>query len=544
VSAFIGTLTLARLAIRRDRIQLAIWVLVLAAVAAAIAFNFSKLFETDQELLATTQNFATSPVLRLFGLASGATLGAFLMLRTFTTFAVLASLMSIFAVVRHTRQNEETGRAEMVGAAPVGRHALMTAALIVTVAADIVLAVLIGLALTVAGLPAAGAFTAGAAIGAVGAVFAGVAAITAQFSSTGRGAIGMAAAVLGVAFLLSGAGNMVGSVQEGGVRVVSAWPAWLSPIGWGQQVRPFGGDHWWVFALFAAAFAVLIGVAFALAARRDLGRGLLPEGRGPATAARGLLSPIGLTWRLQRGIFLGWAAGVIVYGIVIGAISNEIEKMLTDLGPGAEFITRIGGTDQVVDAYFAAVMAMMGTVIAVYTLQVLLRMRGEETDGTLDPLLATAVSRPRWMTGYIVNAALGTTALMLIAGVTTGLAAGLARGDVSAQLRSLTEAGLVQTPAAFALAGIAIAAFGLLPRWTAALAWAGFAVSFILGPTIGALLDLPRWLLDISPFTHTPNLPAGTISAPPLLGLLAVAALLTAAGYLAFRRRDLALEAG
>src|SRR5205823_1510149 len=132
--------------------------------------------------------------------------------------AVLAALMSTFAVVRHTRQSEETGRAELIGAGVVGRHAGLTAALIVTVGADVVLAVLLGLALLAAGQPAAGSFTAGAAVAAVGIAFAGVAAVTTQLTSSTRGASGLAAAVLGGAFLTSGIGNVAGHVDPSGVR--------------------------------------------------------------------------------------------------------------------------------------------------------------------------------------------------------------------------------------------------------------------------------------------------------------------------------------
>ena len=116
----------------------------------------------------------------------------------------------------------------------------------------------------------------------------------------------MAAAVLGLAFLLSGIGNMLGTVDGSGLRVSSAWPAWLSPIGWGQQTRPFGGDQWWPLGLSVIAFAVLVGVAVALAGRRDVGRGMWPERIGHAHAGVALLSPVGLFWRLQRGAFLGW----------------------------------------------------------------------------------------------------------------------------------------------------------------------------------------------------------------------------------------------
>jgi ABC-2 type transport system permease protein len=43
----------------------------------------------------------------------------------------------------------------------------------------------------------------------------------------------------------------------------------------------------------------------------------------------------------------------------------------------------------------------------------------------------------------------------------------------------------------------------------------------------------------VSPFTFSPRLPGGAVTAPPLAGLLAVSLALAAIGLAAFRRRDL-----
>jgi ABC-2 type transport system permease protein len=156
MNALTGTAALTRLALRRDRINLPVWVLALAGFTAATTAMSAAGFPTTADLIQATQLMATSPGMRLLGLASGASVGGYAMIRDYLTLAVLAALMSTFAVVRHTRQSEETGRAELVGAAVVGRHAGLAAALIVTVAANTVLAVLLGLAMIATGQPAAG----------------------------------------------------------------------------------------------------------------------------------------------------------------------------------------------------------------------------------------------------------------------------------------------------------------------------------------------------------------------------------------------------
>jgi ABC-2 type transport system permease protein len=532
-----GTIALTGLALKRDRLKLPTYVLGPAVLMAGMVAMWRA--ETHQALVEEIELFAGTPALRVFGVVSGPSIGSAFMTRGYLLLAVLAALMSALAVVRHTRQNEETGRAELVGAAVVGRHAGLAAAIIVTVGANIVLAGLLGLAGIATGLPAVGSFMAGLAVGAFGIVFAGVAAVTVQLSSTTRGASGLAAAVLGLAFVVSGLGNMLGTVDASGQRVVSAWPAWLSPMGWGQQMRPFGGDIWWPLGLFAVAFVVLVGVAILLATRRDVGSGILAARRGHAQASPRLLSPLGLAWRLQRGALLAWAAALAGFGLIFGAIIDEIKDTG---GATADFYARMTGSDEMVEAWGTSMVEMAGMVVAVYTVQVLLRMRAEEADGPLEPILATALSRPRWMISHVLNAGLGALVLLLVFTVSMGLAAGLVLGDVPRQLRALVEAGLVQWPGIMLIGGLVVVVTALLPRWAGAVSWALVMLAILLGPLFGAAtFQLPLWVQDISPFTHIPKAPAADISADPLISLLATSAGLVVAGLVAFRRRNLAL---
>jgi ABC-2 type transport system permease protein len=537
MKALSGTGALAGLALRRDRFRLFAYVLGLGVLQAGMLAASAG--QSRQALVEETELFAKTPALRIFGVASGASEGATTMIRGYLLLAVLAALMSALSVVRHTRQNEETGRAELVGAAVVGRHAGLAAALIVTVGANVALAAAIGVAGIVAGQPAVGSFTAGMATGGLGIVFAGVAAVTVQLSSTTLGASGLAAAALGGAFIFSGVGNVLGSVDASGLRLTSAWPAWLSPMGWGQQMRPFGGDHWWPLGLFAIAFIVLVGSASVLAARRDVGSSIFSERRGRAEAAPGLSSPFGLVWRLQRGALLAWTVAMAGFGLVFGAITDEIKDTG---GATAEWYQRMGGSEQIVDAYRASVIAMAGMAVAIYAVQILLRMRSEESDGRLEPVLAAAVSRPRWLIANLLNAGLGAAGLLVVFAVGMGLGTGSVLGDIPAQLGAMLEAGLVQLPAILVIVGAVVALIGLLPRSASALSWAALLVAILLGPLFGAAtLQLPAWAQDVSPFTHTPKLPAADLNAVPVFSLIVIAAALVAAGLASLRHRNLAL---
>ena len=540
MNSFTGTLRLARLAARRDRVQLPVWVLALTGVVAASASSIQSLYQTEQERLSYAMSNAGSAVARVFnGPVADPTAGSITMTETFSFTAVLVALMSSMAVVRHTRQNEETGRAELIGAAVVGRHAMLTAALLVVVAANAVLALLIGGVFLALGLPAAGSLGAGAAFGAVGAAFAAVAAVTAQIAQTARGANGLAGAVLGAAFLLRALGDGLARPAGDGVTVESRWPSWLSPLGWGQQLQPFAGGRWWVFGLFAALLAAGVWTAYRLTDHRDVGTGMLPVRRGPATAARTLLSPLGLAWRLQRGVLLGWAVGVLLMAVSMGPLGEEAEELLATSEELKQYFAQLGGGGAaLLDAFFAAVMGMFGIAVAGYTVQALLRIRTEET-GPLEAVLATAVSRPRWILGHILCAVAGTAALLLLTGAGVGVSYGLASGETG-RTGELIVAALAQLPATLAVAGAVVAILGVLPRRAIALSWS-ILIACLLISQLGPVLELPQAVMNVSPFTHVPFLPVADLAVTPLAALLTVGAALTAGGIAAFRRRDLAL---
>ncbi|WBB53312.1 anibiotic ABC transporter [Verrucosispora sp. WMMD573] len=538
MSAFSGTGRLTRLALRRDRVRLAIWTLGSPLIGYALAESVASIYPDEQNRIGYAEVANTSVVARAFnGPVASTDLGAVVVTETYLTLAVLAALLSTFAVVRHTRQNEETGRAELLGAAAVGRYALLTAALVVVVGANVLAGVLLALAFVGAGLPAAGSVAAAAAIVGVGLAFTGVAGVTAQLSVTSRGANALASATVGVAFLLRATGDVLGQPAADGVRLDSAWPTWLSPLGWGTQIRAFDDERWWVLALPVALLVAGVAGAYALAERRDLGAGLLAARRGPARATAGLLSPAGLTWRLHRGALTGWAVAVAVLGLAMGLAGNEVDDMIADNPAAAEAIAQLGGGAALVDAFLAAMLGLFALTIGAYVVQALLRVRGDESDGILEPLLATAVSRYRWLGTQVAGAVLGALALMLLAGATTGLGYGLAVGDPVGWTVELTGAALLWLPALLVVAGVVTALFGALPRWSVASSWAVLIVFLLLGQ-LGAALDLPQAALNLSPYTHVPSVPAVDVTVLPLVVLTAVAAALLTLGLTTFRRRD------
>ncbi|AKE90915.1 ABC transporter permease [Rhodococcus aetherivorans] len=542
-AAFVGTGRLVRLAVRRDRVQLPVWLAAIAIVYAISVSSLKGLYPAQEDLHLIAVSSAVSPVvLATNGLVSGDSLGAVVAAQTLLFLALAAGLMSTMAVVRHTRQNEETGRAELVGANVVGRRALLTAALIVVAAANVALALLLTVVSLGFGLPLSGSLALGAATGAAGVAFAAVAAVTAQVAEGARAANGLAGAALGVAFLLRAVGDSAGTVDPGGVSVTSMWLSWLSPIGWAQQIRPYDVDAWWILLLFAAFTAATTWTAYVLTGRRDHGAGLVQPRPGPDRAATWLPTAVGFAWRVQRTTLMWWALGIAVLAATYGSVANEMDNFLDEEGAVADMMKQLGGgAEAITDAYFAMIFLMMALFASGYAVQAVLRMHGEETSGRVEPVLSTALGRVPWMLAHIAVVTVGVIVLQVVTGVALAVSYGMTIGDITGPLGNLLPAALAFVPAVLLVGAMAVLCVGVAPRRASSVAWGVFAVWLIIGQ-LGALLDLPQAVLDLSPFVHVPALPAADMRPLPLLVLLLVAVATATAGVSAMRRRDLVVQ--
>ncbi|GAB2742409.1 ABC transporter permease [Amycolatopsis magusensis] len=526
----LGTRHLVRLALRRDRIVLPVWILLLGAIPAAVAGSYAELYKTEAERQSLTTGMAANPSLNLiygppFDLSDA---GGFTVWRYGTLVPFFLAMACIFTVTRHTRQEEDTGRQELLSSGVLGRFAALTAGVVTGALTAAGTGLLTVVALAGAGVPVSGAVAFGAAIALVGLVFTAVGAITAQLAEYARTANGLAMAVLGIAFLLRAVGDAAKDV---------GWLSWLSPIGWSTQVRPFAGERWWVLGLLLGTAIALGAVAYALSTRRDVGLGLLPARPGPATAAPGLRSPLALAWRLHRGSFLGWTLAFAVMGALFGSLAAGIGDVMGESQATREMLARMGGADQIVDAFLGTLGQIFAIIASMYGVQAALRMRAEEVAVRVEPLLATRVGRLRWTAGHLLFALLGSAVMMAVAAVLAGLLHGLRVSDVANQVPSVLGATMAQLPAVWVVLGATVLLFGFLPKY-ATVAWAVAGVCVMLS-LFGPVLQLSQVVQNISPFTHVPKLPGAEFTATPLLWLAGISVVALGVGLAGFRRRDI-----
>ena len=527
-----GTGQLVRLILRRDRALLPIWVVLLAVIPALYVSSFEALFPTDADRLQYAQVSASNAgFIALYGPLHGSSLGEMVAWRG-GFLPVLVALFSVLTVIRHTRADEEAGRTELIGAAAVSRHAGLFAALVVTFGANLVLALIQAPVLVAQGLPVTGSVLMALGFALAGWMFAAVAAVTAQLAGGARAARSIALIVLAVAYVL----RLAGDVSEIGSGT-TAWLSWLSPIGWVQHLFPYGANVWWPIIPAVLWSGLLVGGAVVLAARRDIGAGVLPTRPGPAVAAAGLRSPFALAWRLHRGMLIGWVTGFALLGLVFGGIAQSIAELVAESPDLAEIFTRLGGASGAVDSFFAGVTGILGLTAAAYAVQTVLRLRDEESTGHAEMVLTTGTSRWRWLLSHAVFAFGGPAVALAVAGVVTGLVHGLASGDVGGQVLGVLGGTMAQVPAVWVLAAVAAALFGLMPR-LAPVAWGAVAACLLL-LLVGATLRLSQWVLDISPFTHVPHLPGGHATATPFVVLTLIAVVVGAAAAAGFGRRNI-----
>jgi ABC-2 type transport system permease protein len=530
MSSLEGTWSLTKLILRRDRFRLTVWVLVLALIPVSTASAFIGLYPDEVSRQALAATVGGSPAFTaLLGPLYDASIGGLTAWRIGTLGSLFVALMAVLTMIRHTREEEETGRRELLGSTVLGRHAPLSAASFVVVGAGLLVGSILAAGLTGLGLPLTGSLAYGLAFALVALAFAGVGALSAQLTESASAARGIAVGATGFVFMLRMAGDAGASSGLG-------WLSWLSPHGWFSKLRPFGGEELWVLLLWVVFALVTIGVAFGISARRDVGGGAFPPRPGPANAGPGLSSPFGLAWRLQRGAFLGWALGIGALGLVYGAAGDSIGEMLESNPQFAEIFEQLGGEQAIVDTFFSVAVGIIAIISSAYAIRSVLRLQVEEEGQRAEHVLVTATPRTRWAWSHLVFGVVGPVVILAFAGALAGASYGLIIGDVSGQIPRVLGAAMIQLPAVWVLTGAVMALYGLAPRFTS-VSW-GLLVAFLLLGQLGQILQLPQWALDLSPFSHIPLVPAEELEALPLVLLVAVAVVLVGAGLAGVRRRD------
>lgn len=522
-----GARPLLRVSLKQDIRNIAPWVMLITALSASSVLAYGWVFPEAKDRAQLSATLGSNPALSLiFGPARDLmTADGFNAWRAGALGTFFAALMAIFIVVRNSRANEDSGQAELLASGVLGRQTRLVVAMIMAGLASVALGVVSWLITMAFGGGVLNSLALSATFTASGLLFTGVAGITAQLGSDARSANSIAIAVLGISFLVRGYLDASESPE---------WTAWLTPLGWLEQVRPATGNNAWPLLLAAAFALVLTAVALVLHGRRDFGQGMISPRRGP-TRGRWVATVWGLAIRINSGSLIAWLVAFAGLGAVFGFLSTSIGGVLAG-NPGMGMLISAGATTEadLVFQFLVTILRMVGIIAAVFGVQIVMRVYAEELDYRVEPLLGTALSRWKYLASNALIAFVAPAAGMLISGVVIGLVAagaqsGISAGDVALQA-------LATVPAVWAIVALALAAVGAKPD-VRLVGWLGVVASFAL-TLLGPMFKLWDSILGISPLWHVPDVTATDADWSGLGWVAVVAVLLTAIGFAGFRHRD------
>jgi ABC-2 type transport system permease protein len=502
---------------------------VCAGMSAVVAAQYRTLFQgsiAESGLQALTEN----PAIRiLFGPPVALDdAGGFTVWRTSLPMLVLASVWILLAATRITRGEEEAGRWDLLLAGRLRTVDVVLRCLTAIAASACLISVAVGAGLIAAGTNATGAIVYSAAILGVTLTFGTAGVLAAQIMPTRSAAVGATVALLGISLL-------VRMLADGVPRL--AWAAWTTPFGLTTRAAPYADNR-------IAPLLVLAGAPFAFAVTgvvvaryRDVGSGLVTVAtrRPPRTALLGSIGGFAARHAIRPTI--GWAVGIAVYFLLVGALIASILEFFDKNPHFAELAGAAGFAGlESANGFAAALFSLLSIPTGLYAATRLAGLVADERARRLTPLFSAPVPRRRLLGTEIATATVGVLMLHAAAGLAiwtgskiTGAPLGI--GD------ALTGA-LNTAPIAWLSVGAASLAVGWLPSAVGAIGALPVAGGFLLN-VITQSIGGPDWVVNLSPFVHLAAVP----NAPPdwvaIVVMALIGAVLVTVGLLGYSRRDL-----
>lgn len=442
--------------------------------------------------------------------------------------AVFVAVWALLATTRLLRGEEEAGRSELVLAAPLRQARAALSGLGVVCAACLIVGVVVAGTLMGVGEAAAGSLLEGAALASIGIVFAAVGAVTSQLFAQRRRAAGVAGLAAGVGFLV----RMVADGSNG-----MEWLRWLSPFGWVEEVRPFGGDWWATLIVPVVAAGVLAVIALVLTGHRDLGSGFVGVGDTAPARTRLLGNPLAFTWRQRLGGALAWGAALVLAGVVLGSVTSSLMDFMASNEAMQELSARFGfGTLATVGTFVAVLDAMVPVAVSLYVVASVHLLWEDEESGRLQLVHVGGVTRTRWLAATVAVTVAVAVLLTLAFGTATWAVTALQHVGLSL---GQALAGVANTlPVTAVFVGIVVLLHGVRPGLASAVGGGAVGLAYVLS-FVGPALRLPGWVNSLTPFRHIAAVPAAPVGWAAVLAMVAVGFACTAAGFAAYSRRDL-----
>ncbi len=529
--SFLGTGILSKFIVRRDRIRLLIWLFGLAIFVAVLVPVFEDILLVSSDMTAIIETMKNPAMIAIVGPVYGEanyTLGAAYANYMLVFSAMFAGVMNIFLVSRHTRQDEELGRMEIIRSLQVGRLSNLASTLLVALIANVLLSILCFAGLYLLrgeGMSFMGCVIFGASMGVVGMFFAASTAVFCQLTSNNRTAMGLSFGFFMFLYVLRGIGDVSNETLS-----------LISPLGLILRTENFVNDYFWPIAVVKVITIVLILFALWLNGNRDLGSGLLPERQGRRHASSLLSSNLGLAIKLLRTSFIVWGLTLFILAGMYGSVFGDLEGYLNSSDILRSMFEQMGSTASFTQLFTTMLMSIMSVISTVPVLNFMNRLSTEEKNGYTEHILSKSVSRYSQMLSYLIIALIASVVYQLLSAYGFWSVGSMVLEDI-APLSEFIKASLLYLPAVWVMIGLSALLIGVLPRITS-LIYVYLGYSFLV-VYLGKLLDIPSWTLSLTPFGSIPAYPIEEVNWNKLIILVVISVFLTIIGFISYRKRDI-----
>lgn len=524
---FTNTRTLMGFIRHRDRIRLPVWILGIAIFTISIAALLPDLYTeaADKIVLAETMKnpavtFMIGPSAGLDNYTDGAMMGQFMLVFT----AIFVAIMNILLVSRHTREDEEEGRTEMINSLPVGSLSNLTATFFIITISNVLIFLLVGLGLYILGIETMdleGSLLFGASIGVVGIFYAALTGLFAQLTSNVRATLGLSFAFLITEYFLRGVGDVSNEVLS-----------YITPLGLITRSEVYVNNHWWPIVVLLVISIMVFLLSLYLNSIRDLGAGFISTKPGKSHASRYLASPLGLALRLERTPIIAWVAGMFILGTAYGSLLGELEGFLSTSELVQMMIPSVEGMS-LTQSFIAMLITIISVLATIPVVMFVLKLNSEEKKNRISQLLATPISRNNLIGSYTLMGLVSSLVIQLMSVIGLWSAAAFVMEDLIS-FDVLFKAAFANIPAIWIFIGVAVFLIGWFPRLTG-LTWAYLAYSFFV-EYMGEMLKLPKWMAKVSPFYHIPSIPAENVKISTLMIVTGISLILIGLGFVGYKK--------
>jgi ABC-2 type transport system permease protein len=517
----------SRLAVRQLRFGAVVVALICGGMSALVASQYQKIGGLLDE--SGIRALAENPAVRIL---SGPPValddpGGFTVWRIGIPVSVLASGWIMLAAIRITRGEEDGGRWDLLLAGRLRMADVVVRCLAALVGSATLIGAVVAAGLLAAGTELTGAVIHAAGITCVALTFATTALLAAQVMPRRPAATGLTVTTLGV-------GLMLRMIADGSHQL--AWLAWATPFGLTARTAPYADNRIVPLIVLGAFPIVLAGAALVAARHRDLGDGIVavPDRRPPRT--RLLQSIGGFALRRAGRTTLGWATGIAASFLVVGALLASILELF-QTNPRFAELAADAGIAMSVNVVAAVLFSLLAVPTGLYAAVRLAAMVADEKAGRWTLLFSEPISRVRLVSTEITVTVGGVVALHCSAAVAFWSGAKITGAPL--QLTDSLAGALNSLPVALLAAGTAAVGVGWLPSAAGAIGAlpvvGGFLVNVIMQTT-----HAPRWVVNLSPWTHLAAVPDTPPNWAATTIFLFIGAILTALGVYGYVRRDLA----